>query len=128
MDIREAARQAIQEILFDGEGEYRAARCIPYGEFKESEEIEETILRAFALAGYGWRDIAEARKDGTVYVLLNGDRRILGQWYGYNPTNEWTCSAMNRRISPQPTMFHELPPPPTKQTAAVAEGGNKEGT
>lgn len=134
MDIREAARQAIDEAI-----ESRGSLC---GSIAVSgrANFEHLILRAFALAGYGWRDIAEAKKDGTRYpVATGGGSFAIGSYFSHGDRDEkgvlpsvkrqykkefWGAASKARRdgwysdqseyFEPQPTMFYELPPPPTK--------------
>lgn len=82
-----------------------------------TKDLEDLILSAISLAGCGWRDIAEAKKDGTVYKLyyptLEGSQRD-GYWSVTQ--NEWRplsyCPAFSTH---QPTKFHEMPSDPREE-------------
>lgn len=120
MQAKEAARIAIKNAYFytDKHVGWNNDWLLP--STTTAVNIERTILRAFALAGYGWRDIAEAKKDDSLYLLWNSedpDNELSYQeeFYlgGWNNLDERWYSIYGCR--PQPTHFMEIPSSPKNE-------------
>lgn len=118
--IREEARKTVADFLHEHDD--FVDRDNWYSDKSILRILSRIVLDSYLKAGYGWRDIAQAKRDGTGYLLSDGAQQYVGCWMQTEPPwvspdfggesvdviANW-CTLDGREIESKIIEFMELP-------------------